>query len=205
LFAGSESDRERGALDARMQMETDGYRAPYPPEPETTVALPSGERLRIRPIRPEDEAALTDMVARMSADDRRLRFFAVTKGLTHELAARLTRLDDTREMALIAQALDNDEILGAARFSADRDQRDAEFAVTVRSDWKGRGVGWALMEKLVDAARHCGLATLSGLVLTENRNMLRFCRDLGFTIAGDPDDPAMVHASLTLPPRDAGD
>lgn len=182
----------------------DGRQAPDPQGLAATVALPSGDSLRIRPIRPEDETALTEMVARMSPDDRRLRFFAMTKGLSHELAARLTHLDDAFEVVLIAQPLQGEEILGVAQFSADRDYRQAEFAVAVRSDWKGRGVGWALMEKLVDAARQHGIGTLSGIVLTENRNMLRFCRDLGFTIVGDPVDPAIVHASLTLRPLDVG-
>jgi acetyltransferase len=176
----------------------------YPRELEGTAALPSGELLRLRPIRPDDKALLTDMVARMNPEDLRLRFFAMTKGLSHELATRLTRIDYGREMALIAQPLQNDEILGVARFSADADNREAEFAVTVRSDWKGHGIGWLLMEKLVGVARHRGIGVLSGMVLRANTNMLKFCRDLGFAITANADDPLTVYASLTLCPGDGG-
>jgi acetyltransferase len=171
---------------------------PYPKELEVTAVLPSGTRLRIRAIRPEDEALLTDMVARMSAEDLRMRFFTAIKGLSHQLAARLTQIDYAREMALIAQAQESDEILGVARFSADLDNQNAEFAVTVRSDWKGRGIGRALMTRLIDVARQRKISTLSGLVLKENDVMLGFCRDLGCALATNLDDPTTVRVALAL-------
>jgi acetyltransferase len=175
---------------------------PYPRELEATAALPSGVPIRIRPIRPEDETLLTEMAAQMTAEDLRMRFFTAVRGLSHQLAARLSQIDYARELALIAQPKDNDEILGVARFSADPDNREAEFAVAVRSDWKGRGIGWVLMEKLVDAARQRSIGTLSGTVLVENTNMLEFCRNLGFAITANTDDPATVFAVLTLKPFD---
>ena len=170
----------------------------------TASTLPSGERLRIRSICPEDEALLSDMVARTTPEDLRLRFFAVTKGLSHELAVRLTRIDYEREMALIAQSMESDEILGVARYSADPDNHEAEFAVLVRSDRKGHGIGWALMEQLFDVARSRGIGTLSGLVLRGNTTMLQFCRDLGFTITNSPEDPLTVRATLVLRPDNTG-
>jgi acetyltransferase len=166
----------------------------------TTATLRSGEHLRIRSIRPADEALLADMVARTTPEDLRLRFFAATKELSHELAARLTRIDFACEMALVALSMDSDEILGVARYSADRDNREAEFAVLVRSDRKGHGIGWALMEQLLDVARSRGIGTLSGLVLRGNTTMLRFCRDLGLTITTSVEDPLTVHATLVLRP-----
>ena len=60
---------------------------PYPKEFDRPASLGTGARLRIRPIRPEDEARLIEMVARMTPDDRRLRFFTQTRGLALELAA----------------------------------------------------------------------------------------------------------------------
>lgn len=174
--------------------------APYPKELEAVVVLPSGQPLRIRPIRPEDARLLTEMAARMAPDDLRLRFFVALKQLSPEMAARLTQIDYAHEMALIAEPMRSDEILGVARYSTVGDNREAEFAVEVRSDRKEHGIGWALMERLVAAARQHGIRVLSGLVLRGNTNMLRFCRDLGFTIAANPDDPQTVLASLTLPP-----
>lgn len=172
--------------------------APYPKELETVATLPSGARLRIRAIKPEDAQLLIDMAARMDPDDLRLRFFGTPRALSHELAARLSTLDYDSEMALIAQPMTSDDILGVARYSADADKRNAEFAVMVRSDWHGHGVGWMLMERLVDVARASGIGALTGLVLRVNTNMLTFCRDLGFTITANADDPLTVNASIAL-------
>jgi len=171
---------------------------PYPRELEAVAKLPSNLVLRIRPIRPEDEKLLTAMAARMTAEDLRMRFFTAIRGLSHQLAARLSQIDYAREMALIAQAEHDDEILGVARFSADPDNREAEFSVTVRSDWKGRGVGWSLMARLVEIARQRGIGSLTGIVLHENEAMRRFCHDFGFAIASNPGDPTTVRASLAL-------
>lgn len=192
------------ASDAPMRSETGGCGSTYPREFEAIVALPSGVPLRIRPIRPDDEILLHDMGARTTADDLRLRFFATIKEVPHELGARLTQIDYVREMALIAQRMDSDEVLGVARYAMEPDGRQAEFAVLVRSDWKGHGVGWLLMEKLVEVARRRGIGVLSGLVLRANTKMLEFCRSLGFTITGNPEDPATVHALLVLKPPAAG-
>ncbi|HEV8015804.1 MAG TPA: GNAT family N-acetyltransferase [Stellaceae bacterium] len=170
----------------------------YPKELATVAALPSGTPIRLRPIRPEDEPRLIELAARMTPEDLRLRFFAALQGLTHEAAARLVRIDYAHDMALIAQPMHDEEILGVARYAATPDTDEAEFAVAVRSDWKGHGVGWLLMETLVDIARQRGIRALSGLVLRANPTMLQFCRDLGFTIANNPDDPLTVYASLVL-------
>jgi len=171
---------------------------PYPKELEGTARLATGMMLRIRPIRPEDEPRLVEMVSRMDPEDIRMRFFSVMKGMSHQLAARLTQIDYAREIALIAQPEDSDEILGVARFAADPDNINAEFAVAVRSDWKGKGVGWALMERLIGVGKQRGIAKLEGVVLRENETMRRFSRDLGFAISSDPTDPHAVRVSLDL-------
>lgn len=170
----------------------------YPTEFEEVAKLPCGVSLRIRPIRMEDESLLIDFVARATPEDRRMRFFASSNGLTHEAALRLVRIDYDRNMALIAQPIERDEIIGVARYSTGPARRVAEFAVMVRSDWKAHGVGWLLMEKLVAAARKRGISIMSGLVIRENHDMVQFCRDLGFAITSDVADPEMLCASLDL-------
>ena len=66
--------------------------------------------------------------------------------------------------------------LGIAHFFADPDRQRAEYAIAVRSDWKGRGVGYLLMNRLIDIARQCGIGELVGEVLRENEPMLEMCR-----------------------------
>ena len=126
---------------------------------ESTGTTLDGTPILLRPIRPEDEAVLQDLFAHMSRNDVRLRFFAPMRKLSHALAARLSHLDYGREMALVAQH--GGMTLCVARYSADPDRRSAEFAVAVRSDWHGRGVGQLLMAEAknhhdaVTAMRRC--------------------------------------------------
>jgi acetyltransferase len=151
----------------------------------------------LRLVLPEDEPLLHDLAGNMSPEDLRLRFFTPVRGLTHAVAARLTQIDYDREMALLAQH--EGTALGIAHFFADPDRQSAEYAIAVRSDWQGRGVGHLLMTRLIAIARQRGVGELVGEVLRENRPMLDMCRALGFTIAPDPDDEALlrVHKSLT--------
>jgi acetyltransferase len=102
-------------------------------------------------------------------------------------------------MALVAQ---HDGITpGVARYSADPDRRNsAEFAVAVRSDWHGRGVGQLLMVRLIEVAQQSGISALVGLVLHENKPMLKMCRKLGFRIAPEPNDATVLGVRKSLAP-----
>jgi acetyltransferase len=85
-----------------------------------------------------------------------------------------------------------------SRLATDPDRERAEFAIIVRSDLKGHGLGWVLMQKLIAHARAEGLAELTGDVFAENTTMLSMCRELGFRVAMDPKDPALCTVSLDL-------
>ena len=170
--------------------------APYPKELESTEQLRDGTDVQLRPVKPEDETLLHDLAAHMSPEDLRLRFFTPVRGISHAVAARLTQIDYDREMALIAQY--GAAALGIAHFFADPDRLSAEYAIAVRSDWQGRGVGYVLMNRLIAIARQCGIGELVGEVLRENRPMLAMCRELGFAIAADPDDGAVLRVRKPL-------
>jgi GNAT superfamily N-acetyltransferase len=163
---------------------------------ESTGMTLDGTPIALRPLLPEDEPALQDLFAHMSREDVRLRFFTPMRELKYALAARLSHLDYSREMALVAQH--EGMTLGVARYSADPDRRSAEFAVAVRSDWHGRGVGQLLMARLIEAAQQSGISELVGLVLHENNPMLNMCRKLGFSIAPEPNDAAVLRVRKSL-------
>jgi acetyltransferase len=169
-----------------------------PQQLEFAEKLPDRTVIRLRSVRPDDAPLLQDFAAHMSPADMRLRFFAAMRGLSHQLAARLSHIDADREMALLAFAEHAQEVIGVARFSADPDNRAAEFAVAVRSDWKGHGLGHLLMERLIELARQRGIDELVGQVLPENAVMLRLCREFGFTVATDPSDPKLRRVSKRL-------
>jgi acetyltransferase len=151
---------------------------PYPVELE--VAVTHGqERLRIRPIRPDDEALLQRFIPHLTPEDIRLRFFGPLRELTHEMAARLTQIDYDREMAFLL--LDGDELLGVGRLAADPGFEQAEFALIVASDRQGRGYGELLLRHVLSYAKARGITRVLGHVLRENRKMLELSKRLGFT------------------------
>src|SRR5258708_35443265 len=126
-----------------------------------------GTPIALRPLLSQDEPALQDLFAHMSREDVRLRFFTPMRELKHALAARLSHLDYSREMALVAQH--DGMTLGVARYSADPDRLSAEFAVAVRSDWHGRGVGQLLMARLTRGAQPSRLRGLGVLVVPQHQ------------------------------------
>jgi acetyltransferase len=152
--------------------------------------LRDGTMLRIRRLRPEDEPMLHELAAHMSAEDLRLRFLAAVKGFGAVVAARLSQLDGARELGLLAER--DGTALAMAHLFTDPDKSRAEYAIAVRSDWKGRGLGYLLMVRLINIARQGGIGELVGEVLRENVPMLQMGRKLGFTVAAEPGDPAIV-------------
>jgi acetyltransferase len=201
------------ALDARIRIAEPARRGtdrfairPYPKELERRLALANGREFLLRPIRPEDAPALGRMVElHTTPEDRRLRFFTVVRTLAPELCARLTQIDYDREMALVAvdpKLPEDDPFCGIVRLAADPDRERAEYAVLVRSDLKGQGLGRALMQALIDYAQAQGIGELFGSVLSENVSMLDLAERLGFRREGGA-DPEVVEVRLPLRERAA--
>ncbi len=171
---------------------------PYPKEWERHLTLNSGTAVLVRPVRPEDEALFREFFENVTQEDLRLRFFAPLKDFSHLFIARLTQIDYGRAMAFVAIDEATGKMLGGARLHANADYDRGEYAILVRSDLKGRGLGWLLMQLLIEYARAEGIRTIEGQVLSENTTMLRMCKELGFAISHDPEDPAVSDAKLSL-------
>ncbi len=171
---------------------------PYPKEWERHLNLNGGMPVQVRPVRPEDDELFREFFAGVTQEDLRLRFFAPVKEFSHSFIARLTQIDYARAMAFIAVEEKSGKMLGGARLHANADYDRGEYAILVRSDLKGRGLGWLLMQLLIEYARAEGIRTIEGQVLSENATMLKMCKELGFEISHDPDDPTLSDAKLAL-------
>jgi acetyltransferase len=198
------------ALDARIAVRpatTSGAARlairPYPSELETPLILPDGAPALLRPIRPEDEPALQEAFSSLSPRAVRMRFFAPLKELSHRMAARLTQIDYEREMALVLAApgpAGRAKIYGVVRLIADPDNESAEFAIALRDEMAGHGLGTMLMHRIIDYARARGIGEIRGDVLGENKVMLELARHLGFTLGGGPELGEVVRVTLRLRP-----
>jgi acetyltransferase len=171
---------------------------PYPKEWERHTELRDGTKIFVRPVRPEDEPLYGPFFAAVTAEDLRLRFFAPVKEFGHTFIARFTQIDYARAMAFIAIEEASGKMLGVVRMHADANYERGEYAILVRSDLKGRGLGYLLMQMIIDYARAERLKTIEGQVLGENAAMLNMCRELGFSISPDPDDPDTCVVKLVI-------
>jgi acetyltransferase len=178
----------------------DRHVRPYPSQWERHLVLRDGWRIFVRPIRPSDEPIILGLLQHVSQEDLRLRFFATIKEFTHELLALLTRLDYAQAMAFVAFDEMTGETLGVVRIHADAAHESGEYAILLRSDLKGRGLGWALMQMMIEYARSEGLKRVFGQILRENSVMLTMCREFGFEIKTDPDDRGLCDVTLVLGP-----
>jgi len=174
--------------------------ASYPKELERTCRLPDGRTLLVRPIRPEDEALYPEFLGRVTSEDLRLRFFAPLKDFSHGFIARFVQLDYARAMAFVAIDQASGQLLGVGRLHRlqNGNSDHAEFAVLVRSDLKGHGLGWLLMETLIDYARKERISLIEGEVLAENSTMLKMCREFGFHVETSPNDAHIRVVKLEL-------
>ncbi|HEX7988437.1 MAG TPA: bifunctional acetate--CoA ligase family protein/GNAT family N-acetyltransferase [Duganella sp.] len=172
---------------------------PYPQELEQDVAWDGGHIL-LRPIRPEDGPQHQVFFHALDADDVRLRFFSAMRELPPAQLARLTQIDYDRAMAFIATRNGADgqpETLGVARAVTDPDNQHAEFAIVVRSDLKGRGLGHILFGKLVDYFRGRGTGAIVGDALSENLDVQNLVRRFGGVVSAHP-EAGMVRLELPL-------
>jgi len=196
------------AVDSRVRVQSTDKTAverltirPYPKELEETIELGDGRVLLIRPIVPEDEPSLTETFGKLTPEEVRLRFFVQKKTLSHMAAARFTQLDFDREMALVltdAGVPGETEIYGVVHITADPDNTEAEYAIVIRGEMTGMGLGIVLMRRIIDYARGRGIRLVHGDVLRENSTMLRLCEVLGFTSRVDDEDPSVVRVTLAL-------
>lgn len=171
--------------------------APYPADLIEHAPV-GGERLTIRPIRPEDAENHGAFFSRLSPQDIRYRFFSAMRQLPAEQMVRLTQVDYDREMAFVAVREAGGDTVGVARLVCDAENQSGEFAVIVQADMKGRGLASRLMRRLIDWARARGLRAIIGQVLADNAPMLAFVRHLGFGVRRLPDEPDVMEVRLDL-------
>jgi len=196
------------ALDARVRLratEAPGTARfairPYPASLEAALSDREGRQYPLRPIKPEDAERIDHLLAHTDPEDRRMRFLSPLRSLPRQLAARLTQIDYDREMAFVVFTdASRSEVAAVARLSEDPDRLRAEYAILVRTDHQGIGLGQALMQHLIAYARKRGIGEIFGHVLQENSAMLTLCEYLGFKRRFIENETGVMEVYLPLTP-----
>jgi acetyltransferase len=201
------------ALDARIEIDANAVEQkgpnealairPYPAEWEKEISG-GNKRYRIRPVKPADIDLYPDFLAKVSPDDIRLRLLAPRREFPDEMLKRLTQLDYERDMAFVALDAETGALAGVGRLCCDPDRIWAEYALLIRTDLQGHGLGWQLLRQIVAYAKAEAIEYIEGVVLAGNQAMLRMCREFGFSVTYQPDQPEFVQVKLKLAPRRPG-
>jgi GNAT superfamily N-acetyltransferase len=162
------------------------------------LVIHDGWRVFVRPTSRKDESLIRDLLGHVSKEDVRLRFFDSVKEFSHQFIAKLTDLDGLRAIAFIAFDEASSETLGVVWLYCDPVHETGEYAILLRSDLKGRGLGWTLMQLIIEYAKSENLKQMCGQILQENAVMLKMCRELGFKVVTDAQDRGVCDVTLTL-------
>ena len=174
--------------------------AEYPLHLARRRTLADGRSVLIRPIRANDEPREREFFDQLAGESRQQRFMKYVRSLSDQLVHFFTHIDYDRHMAFVCEAPveGRPELVGEARYIANPDGRSCEFAVVIADAWHKSGIAGLLMEALMRAAQEHGFASMEGLVLRENRDMLRFVKALGFEATPDPLEPTMARVEKKL-------
>ncbi len=204
-------------LDGRIVMEDDALQGiqifrgpccpthlsicPYPQEYTEHRRL-KGLEVTFRAIVPEDEPLMRELFYSLSEQSIIQRFFQLKADISHEELVNYCQVDYDREIAIVAEIEQDGKrrIIGVGRITSMGDRSQAELAVTVGDPWQGRGLGTALMEKIIEIARNQGIKRLWMHILRDNEAMLRLAKKFRFK-EGESEDRDIVSVYLNLTRR----
>ncbi|HUP04324.1 MAG TPA: bifunctional acetate--CoA ligase family protein/GNAT family N-acetyltransferase, partial [Bryobacteraceae bacterium] len=176
----------------------------YPSRYIAKWTMKDGTPVCIRPIRPEDEPTMVKFHETLSERSVYLRYFHLMnleQRITHERLTRICFIDYDREMALVAERRNPEtgdaEILAVGRMTKVHGTNDGEVAVLVSDTWQGRGLGKELLSRLMVVGADEKLSKLTADILPDNRDVMRICEKLGFTLKHSLEDE-VVHAEFKL-------
>jgi len=192
------------ALDARMIItaEPAAPRLAIMPAPTAwTRALTTrtGAVMQVRPARPDDAPLLSDFFARLTPEDLRLRFLGPVLRLDDQRLSMMAAVDYRRTMTFLAFDTGGD-LVATAMLASGADPERAEVAVSVRSDLKGLGLGWTLLEHTMAYARERGVRVVQSLESADNVEALQVEDDMGFSVRVSPDDVGLRVVERRLAP-----
>ncbi|QDV70705.1 Succinyl-CoA ligase [ADP-forming] subunit alpha [Rosistilla carotiformis] len=204
------SDRDVIALDSRIIL--DGLTRqkassrfahlairPYPEEFIRNIELRDGTPVVLRPIKPEDEPMWHRLIESCSAETIQQRFRYMFRTATHAMASRFCFIDYDRELAIVVEVVEEGvkQIAGVARFVADADHYEAEFAILVADRWQGRGLGSLMTDKCLTICKRWNIQSVVAETAASNHRMIQMFQRRGFEIDRSKSfDTVMVKKSL---------
>lgn len=166
----------------------------------TVTRLPtrSGLSLAVRRAEEADEQQLTEFFDKVSDEDRRFRFLSAAQHLSHAQLDPLIHADHFRSESFLAFDADNGVLIASALLACDNALDTAEVAISVREDYRCKGVGWALLDLLAQEAERRGARCVCSIESRDNHAAIELEREKGFVPSAVDGEPALVMLTRTF-------
>ena len=174
------------------QIELAWEQVSYPEELEHYDTLHDGTEIFFRPVKPTDEAALSEMLYSLSHDSIQKRYFTHTKTFPHKDVQRLTNLDYIQNLAIVGAVPGpgGEEIVAISQYFLDPKTQVAEVAFIVQDEWQDKGMGSFLLNYITQIAIQRGIKSFYATVLPVNKAMLNIFYNSGYEIKTEFDGSA---------------
>jgi acyl-CoA hydrolase/RimJ/RimL family protein N-acetyltransferase len=156
----------------------------YPEELEHYDTLRDGTQIFLRPVKPSDEPALSDMLYSLSEESVQKRYMTRTRAFAHRDVQQLTNIDYHKDLAIVGvvPGVSGDEIVAIGQYFLDPKTQVAEVAFLVQDEWQQKGMGTLLLEYITKVARQRGVKSFSAKVLPNNKPMLAIFYSSGYKV-----------------------
>jgi len=174
------------------QIELSWEQVGYPEELERLDTLRDGTQIFFRPVKPTDEAALSEMLYSLSSSSVEKRYFTHTKTFPHKDVQKLTNVDYQQNLAIVGVVPSpvGEEIVAIAQYFLDPKTYVAEVAFIVQDEWQDKGMGTFLLDYITRIAAQRGVKTFCAAVLPSNKAMLAIFYNSGYKINTEFDGQA---------------
>jgi acetyltransferase len=151
------------------------FKKPYPAQYEKLLALKNGKNVFVRPIRDTDGKLLLELFDKLYPDSIYRRFLTPLRMIPENLLFKLTHVNYDSDFALVAVIPENgkDAIIAVARYGYDAREQVTDFAILVRDDWQGLGLGKRLLKDIFAIGRDHGVSCFVSLIDANNHVMKR--------------------------------
>jgi len=156
------------------------------------ITTHKGLAFHVRPVRPDDEAALAEFFAHVKPQDLRFRFLGAMKEVSHDRLVTMTQVDHRQTENFLAFAEDGKTVIATAMLACDPDFEKGEVAISVRAEYRHKGVGWEMLRLVARYAEAKGVKTLESIENRENHDAIELEREQGFVAETYPDDPTLM-------------
>lgn len=160
----------------------------------------NGFKFQVRPVRQDDEAALAEFFRHVTPEDLRFRFLGSVKQVDHNRLRAMIDVDHHRTESFLAFEHDGGPIIGAGMLACDTALKTGEVAISIRSDYKNRGIAWELLGHITDFAEAKGVKSLQSIEDRSNQAAIRLEKEMGFSARPYAGDPTLAVLEKTLSP-----